>query len=126
MTQQKDTEKFEQWMRRQLDDGKNEIDGATRTRLRTMRQQALAKASDPMAGRMWQPGDVLSIPVWQWSGAVTATLVLGLIVFQLSTRSASEIGHGLEDVTLLSAAEEMEFFEELEFYGWLHETEQSS
>ena len=124
MTQRQDKDAFESWMRQQLDAGKAEIDGATRTRLQAMRREAVARAAETgTASNTWT--DVLAVPAWQWGGALTAVLILGLLVVQLSRDPAHEMLGGIEDAALLSAAEEMEFFQELEFYGWLHETEQA-
>ena len=76
--------------------------------LRLRRADALEQLSKPK--RYWQPVAALA------TAASVVAIVVGLQGIQ--TVSVEPI-QSMEDLPLLSASEELEFYDELEFYQWL-------
>lgn len=96
-------------VRAALDDGVAQLDGATRSRL----AQARARALQPQhtAWRWWLPA----------GGAVFASVLATALWLG---QPASLPGNGFDSVTdfeLLTAAEPLELYEQLDFYQWLEE-----
>lgn len=96
-------------VRAALDDGVANLDAVTRSRL----AQARAKAQRPQRHR------------WYWwlplGGAALASLFAGLLWLGQPTMLP---GHGTDspmDVELLTASEDLELYQELDFYHWLEE-----
>lgn len=99
-------EKFMNGARQVLDQSAAEIDEITTQQLRQIRREAMA------------------LPVqthWRWGYAFTgvATTVFIAVLFSTSLQQQHDTVASLDDVELLSASEEFEFFEDLEFYQWL-------
>lgn len=102
----------------QLSRNADAVDDATRARLRAARRRALdaRKGRPSIASRFGFPAavavaaavlaTVLLLP--RWSGEPPQDLVAGV---------------GLEDLELLGAAEDLELYEQLEFYRWLETSE---
>ncbi len=106
MTQQ--TDEFERQVRALLDADADALDAATRDRLAAARERALAQAGRAGGSRKG----------WAWG--LAASLLLG-VALGLALRQGEEAAPALEDLALLSASEEPEFYEELDFYAWLAE-----
>lgn len=107
MSDKRDT--FEASLRTRLEQGTDGLDELTRARLAAARARAVAALDKPRV-RWWMP-----------AGAFAATAAVMVLAFSLWIAPGPEtiVAPGLEDMPLLSAAEEPEFFEELEFLIWL-------
>ena len=93
-----------------LDRAAMEIDGATQTRLRAIRREALAVKAAPY-GSAW----------WVTAGGLASVATVTVLTASLWLASPQEgvSMPPLEDIALLSGKEELEFYEELDFYLWL-------
>lgn len=100
--------------RRELDRGVEELDEGTRLRLRAARLRAL----DALEGRS--------------PFGARAALAAGVCVLAVALVSAwwlrrlphgTAFGDGLEDVELLAAADDLELYDDLDFYRWLDDAE---
>lgn len=106
--------------KQELDDSCEHLDGHTRSRLNSIRHAALDQ------GR--HPGRALLAP---FGGLVTACLLV--VVVTLFTPGQNEMPSPanqatqspIEDLDILTSAESLDFFENLEFYQWLEENEAS-
>lgn len=58
---------------------------------------------------------------WQPAGAIALASVVAAVVISLQFNGLDSTGspQAIEDIQLLSASDELEFYEELEFYQWL-------
>lgn len=101
-------------VRRTLDDSADNLDARTLSQLTQARHRALEKAkSKPYLHRR---------PFWlSLAGLVTATAVVLFAVFLARDPSVPQYYSAIEDVEILAASENPEFFSELEFYAWLAE-----
>ena len=94
--------------RRRLQRSTEELDPDTLRRLRQARAAALGQA-DRKAPTRWMP----------WGGAaLAASLALAVLLWQ-PWAGPPESPAALEDLELLAAEENLELYEELEFYLWL-------
>lgn len=106
-----------------LDSSLEQIDGATRTRLRAIRREALT-GLDRRRSPVW----------WMAAGGLAASVLVAVLSVVLwETNTAHEMplaglsGEAvLDDMVLLGDSEEPEFFEELEFYMWLDDEAHTS
>lgn len=106
---EQDNDRLLEQVRHQLDASADQLDAATLSRLRRIRQQAVA-----VAGRSR----------WSWqmpalamgSVAAIAAITLTLMTSSISTQQTS-----LEDLALLSSNESFELIDDVEFYQWLAE-----
>ena len=91
-----------------------EIDAATRTKLRAARERALEElAPRPRFGS-----------AWLWVPAAVAAALVALVILPTVERDATEVEAGFEalaaaDLEILLGEEELEMLAELEFYEWL-------
>ncbi len=111
---------FETRVKRAFDDSVDRLDGHTRSKLALARAKAL-EARARRRRRLLPDGFGL-LPV----GAVAAAVLAAVIVWQgpLTPNSAAEVTAELEviaDFDILLGEEDLELFEELEFYAWLQE-----
>lgn len=100
--------------RQVFDDSVRGLDGATRSRL----AQARAAAIEAAAGNRAEPwlAGIRLMPV----GAVAA-LLAAVIWYGASAPVAIESPSMISDLDLLLEAEDLDLFDELEFYAWLSE-----
>ena len=67
--------------------------------------------------------DTLGKRTWGWqpvAGLVTAASVVAIVIGLQGIQTANvDPVQSMEDLPLLSASEELEFYDELEFYQWL-------
>jgi type VI protein secretion system component VasF len=95
-----------------LDRSVEALDRDTLRRLRAIRQAALRRDETPAARGWWVPaGAFVSVLLVGW-------LSLSLWLEKPSPQVADVLE--LEDVEVLSTADDIEFFDELEFYQWLN------
>lgn len=101
-------------VRRTLDDSADNLDARTLSQLTQARHRALEEArSKPSLYRR---------PFWlSLAGLATATVVVFLAIFLARDPSGPQYYSAIEDVEILAASENPEFFAELEFYAWLAE-----
>lgn len=112
-TNDKEREFVEQ-VRRVLDQSAADVDGATRTRLASLR--AAAQAPRHRAMSLW----------WPAAGLATAAGV-GALAWTLWFNVPSTQGPpGLEHLDLLTAGDSLELYADLEFYRWLAEDQDAS
>ncbi len=115
-----DEQAFLDSAREQLDRSCDRLDGQTQSRLNSIRHAAIEH------GRR-HPGRALLAP---FGGLVTAcVLVLVVSVFfqgaDTPAPAVPDNRSAMEDLDILTSAESLEFFENLEFYQWLEENEAS-
>ncbi len=113
MSQQSEDREFEQFTKRLLDDSAEILDGGVQSRLTQARFRALEQTSKPSWWREWIPQPMPGL-------ALAAGLVLAL-VFTLNGPTQTQSGNNLEDLDLLAAADQLELYEDMEFYAWLAE-----
>jgi len=103
-----DDDKFLQRMKEQLDRELDELDPATARRLQKGRLAALEAAERPHRNPLWMPGLALA------SVSVLA-VALWLAIPQQSSPDVS----AFDDLELMADSQELEFYQEAEFYYWL-------
>lgn len=102
--------------KRLLDQMERDLDAGTVARLRAARQQAIEQGRH--RSTRFRPGWLLPV-----RGLVTAAVVLtvaGLLWF--SVPDTKPMQASVDDLELLSAQENPEFFADLDFYDWLDDT----
>lgn len=92
--------------RQVLDQSAAELDEITAQRLRQIRREALAQP----ARAHWN---------WGYAGAATAAMAVMAVVLWPGPQQTDTTVASLEDIELLSANEDIEFYEQIEFYQWL-------
>ncbi len=111
MSQTKDYKAFEERLSRGMSAGAGELDGALRSRLNQARQTALAELDKPA----W-----LAPPGWlPVGGAVAAAVMVALLMRQGAVQTELPGRAPAEDIEILLSGEDLELFEDLEFYAWL-------
>ena len=105
-----------------LDNSVDDLDASTLERLATIRRQAVESATKQQASSIGLPSWLL--PVGGLATAAAAVLVtMTLWTIQPDKQDAPVAV--LEDINLLTAPEEIEFYQDLEFYEWLAVNEQT-
>ncbi len=109
MSKQQDDKEFLQQVSQQLDESEQTLSAEVLSRLRQSRQQALEQLD-----RKFYQG-------WRPLGAVAMVMSVLVIMIGLNFMQTDMIGHPdkLGDLPLLTATEEFELYDELEFYQWL-------
>ena len=101
-------------VRRTLDDSADNLDARTLSQLTQARHRAMEEAKSKPS--------VLRRPFWlSLAGLVTAMAVVVLAIFLARDPSGPEYYSAIEDVEILAASENPEFFADMEFYAWLAE-----
>ena len=101
-----------------LDDSCEHLDDASLSRLRQVRENALLKAAKPT---LWK---TFKMPL-----AALTTTAAALIVAFLYIGTPSDIPHlhsSFNDFEMLMSEESPEFYEDLDFYSWLAEEQDSA
>ena len=115
-----DEQAFLEKARNELDHSCERMDGETQSRLNSIRHAALEHGS--------KSSRVFLAP---FGGLITAcVLVFVVSVFypgqpDVPVQGTSDSGMAIEDLDILTSAESLELFENLEFYQWLEENESS-
>ena len=115
MNRSKSEQLFLESINRKLDKSVIDIDTSTKVALQQIRQQALTQEGN-------NPG-----VLWSWMkpvplmAAVSLVLILS-ISLRLTIDTIDTLTPALEDIPLLTASDDMEFYNDLDFYQWL-ETE---
>ena len=108
-------------------DGENKLAGTVKavldTSLENLDDQALARLQEARRKALKATPD--GIPTFVWTGGLATASILLLITGIWLSQPASLPVVSLEEVEVLAAAEDPEFYEDLEFYHWLAETDLS-
>lgn len=100
---------FLEFARQRLNQGTENLDPETRHKLIAMRNRAL----NIPERKKWLP---------EWAPLPTMgllTAVLYLILVYAKPTSAPRLDTGLEDLEVLTSVDQLELYENLEFYDWL-------
>jgi hypothetical protein len=110
-------------IRRHLDEDAAGLDDATVSRLKQARQMALA-----VAARGQHPRRRGSRPVGDWlvpAGAFASIVATAIALTLMVSEPGNGVAREVDDLELLTAGEEFELYENLEFYLWLPDREQT-
>lgn len=110
-------ERFIARVKEHLDQGASELDPAVQARLRHARYQALRH---PSQGIPW---------LWPMTGLATAcTALIVTILWWPSSPDPMVDGPAqvVEDIEVLIAEDQLDLYEDLEFYAWLAEQDRAS
>lgn len=114
-------------IRHRLDEEVDSLDSATLLRLAQARRLALAAAAVPRP--RWRRTIRLSTgPAGDWlvpAGALASILATAVALTLMVAEPGNGSARELDDVELLTAGEELELYENLEFYLWLQDREQT-
>jgi len=125
-TQDTDTRIIEH-IRRRLDEDVEALDSATLSRLEQSRRLALAATAQPKRPwwRILWSGDR---PTGDWlvpAGAFASVFATALALTLMVAEPENGIAHAVDDLELFTAGEDLELYENLEFYQWLEDREQT-
>ena len=114
MNEQDKEKRFIANVKKALDLGEENLDAGTQSKLTRIRHQALdaGEHKEPSIRRWFM------LPV---AGLATAcAIILGVAIY---LKPPGGLPPNLEDLDLLAAEENLEFYDRLEFYAWLAEAE---
>ncbi|MFC1581058.1 hypothetical protein ACFL4N_09165 [Thermodesulfobacteriota bacterium] len=101
-----------------LDKSTHDLDTETLSRLRIIRKEALATAKSSGPGSWLGLGPVFRFPA---AGIATACLILIATFLYLANPFGIGIHNGFEDSEILVTTDNLEFYDDLDFYNWLTE-----
>jgi hypothetical protein len=101
-------------VRRELDHGCDALDGYTLSRLNRIRHAAMEHKQSPMRS-IWLPA----------GGFVTACMMVLAVSLNTGQSDPVPVTPALEDLEILTSSENLELFEDYEFYQWLADNETS-
>ena len=113
-----DEDPWTECIRQQLDQTARDLDAATLSRLNQSRQAALQVAPRPMQ-QTW---------VWPVLLATACTLTLAVVIWPYGgsdSVSAPTAATLPDDFTMLAGDEQLDLYQELDFYAWLDAQPQS-
>jgi hypothetical protein len=99
---------FLQRVKSTLEESEAQLDADTVRDLRLARHKALASLHQPR--RLWQPVAL---------AAVAATVAVMVVSLQLMHPKPPDTAPGMEDMALLSTGDDLDLYENLDFYQWL-------
>lgn len=107
----KDHDAWTDNIRRQLETSARDLDGASLSRLNQARQAALQLAKQPKPAR------------WLWPTLAASAFSLALAValwprLQLQTETAP-VTSNAQDFPMLAGEDDLDFYQDLDFYAWL-------
>lgn len=105
-----DDQAFTKAAKRSLDQAADNLDPGTVARLHAARKRALAAHGQPR--KPW-------INVWVPAGALAAGIAVMLAILVWFTVPSNLPPTDIEDLELLAAHEDIEFYSDLDFYDWL-------
>ena len=100
-------------IRTELDESVDRLDARTLSRIRQARYRALEKGEKSWWARPRRLRPVLT--------GAAAMLVLASALFFYTAPPQPQLTSNMEDIELLAAGDNLEFFAELDFYTWLAE-----
>ncbi|MEM7283169.1 MAG: hypothetical protein AAF438_16250 [Pseudomonadota bacterium] len=107
-----------QRIEQELKSGNDGLDGHVLSRLNQARQKALAQQSQP-----WWKG-LFSSSGFVPAGTLAAVALAALLFFQQTPQV--DVPEAVDDFEVLLAEENLDLYEELEFYVWLDELEEAN
>jgi len=114
-------------IRRRLDEDVARLDSATLSRLEQARRQALAAAAQPRRP-WWRITWLASRPAGDWlvpAGAFASVVATAIAFTLMVAEPGNELAREVDNLELFTAGEELELYENLEFYQWLEDREQT-
>lgn len=114
-------------IRRRLDEDVDRLDGATLSRLEQARRRALAVLAQPRRPR-WPMTWLARRPAGDWlvpAGAFASVVTIAVALTFMVAEPGNGLAREVDDLELLTAGEELELYENLEFYQWLQDREQT-
>lgn len=105
---------FEQHVKQQLDASLNTIDALTQSQLTQARHKALAHATKKHS------------VLWGWLGAFVSTIAVAMVMITIiPTNHQGEIlpSQSVPEWVIMSETEELDLYNDLEFYQWLDNTD---
>jgi len=128
--------KLEQKLKVRLDEEVNNLEPGIQERLRDIRREAITHASSKGMSSHWYPDSIITLSgrigrfnTWQLGGAIAISTVVVLLSFNIHE---SGIGNNkfeslavLEDLQILSTSDDLEMYQDLEFYNWLNESQKT-
>ncbi len=105
----RDEKDFIEFARKRLNQGTDNLDPDTRHKLITMRNRAL----DVQENKKWFP---------EWAPLPAMGLLTGVLFIILTYAkpvTVPKLDTGLEDLEILASIDQLELYEDLEFYDWL-------
>ena len=105
MSEEQQQQRFLAEAKAALDEHARQLDGVTQIRLSAARRRALAGGP--------------ALPRWPLPAALAAALLASLMVWHFTTPGLPEMMAEAEDLELLMSEEDIEFYEDMEFYQWL-------
>lgn len=102
--------------RRILKVAEQELDAATLSRLRAARARTLDPITPRDDARAWRPAWLLPVGGFAAAGVVLA--VAGMLWFTTPSGNGVSLS-GIENLDLLTAVDNPEFYADLDFYRWL-------
>jgi len=114
-----DTEQLAQQIRQALDKQASGLDAQTRSRLHAARQQALARAGSKKRFFRWPIISGADSFSWMPAGAMASLLLVSLIMLSLQHSGQQSIAPLGSELDTLLVSEELELYEQLDFYLWL-------
>lgn len=91
-----------------LDAHETQLDADTLRDLRLARHKALESLHKPR--RLWQPVTV---------AAMAAMVLIVVVSLQFTQPKTTVTAPGMEDMTLLSTSDDLDLYENIDFYQWL-------
>jgi len=104
-------------VKKQLDEQSEHLDAATLSKLNQARQAALAQVN-PKPSRLknnWLPA----------SGLAAAVLLTSVFLFR-SEEITTNSNHGMDDIEIIASSDNLDLYEQLDFYMWLLEENNSA
>jgi len=118
----KNEDEFVEYSRQLLDSSLEELDDSILSRLRQSRQLAINATLQTSTSNK---ENNFEFPSWlapASTGAAFATIILSITLFWTQPLPQKFYSNGfMEDINLLSQSEELELYQNLEFYLWLED-----
>jgi hypothetical protein len=114
-------------IRRRLNESLSELDNVTLSQLEQARQRALLASTQRRRPR-WTMHWLTARPARDWlvpAGAFASVVATIFALVIMVAEPKNGLNREVEDLDLLTAGEELELYENLEFYQWLEQREQT-
>jgi len=108
-------DELKQRVSRELEESIDELDANTLSKIRQIRAQAIDSANSPRQ-HWWS----LNQSGLLFGGLATACVMLLAVVLLLNSPSSMQ-AIPVDEIELISSSDNLELFEDLEFYEWLEE-----
>jgi len=127
MKHELDQPKLEKLARQELDHSIDKLDESTLARLRVARKKAVDLTTNSPSTSYTGHLPALISRGWLPVGGIAATAAAVILTVSLSVTAPTLMDvTNLEDIAVLSATENLDLFDELEFYEWLEDEKHSN